>query len=297
MISSALQQKFREEISFFAEKIHAFEAGEIDRNTFKGISGGFGSYAQKTNGYMLRLRLPGGQISKETLRFFCDMIQTHHVNLLKLTTCQTIQMHNLNAASTVSIMRDALDFGIITKGGGGDNPRNVMASPLSGVESGETFDVLPYVKAAGEYLLNKMPDLYMPRKLKVGFSNTPSNETHATFRDLGFIAQKTVLFLFIVPVVWVPTQNLAYGLLIRSLQRNSPTTSVPCFVFSPHMAIISHAQSHGHAIFRIHWELRKFADIFSHLWKRQRKKNRPGQFLTQKKLQKQGMVLFLANGL
>lgn len=194
MISSALQQKFRDEISLFDEKIHAFEAGEIDRKTFKGISGGFGSYAQKSNGYMLRLRLPGGQISKKTLLFLSDMIQTHHVNLLKITTCQTIQMHNLSADSTVSIMKQALDFGIITKGGGGDNPRNVMASPLSGVEVGETFDVLPYVKAAGEYLLSKIPDLHMPRKLKVGFSNTPSNETHATFRDLGFIARKDGTF-------------------------------------------------------------------------------------------------------
>ncbi len=189
MISSTLQQKFSEEISLFDEKIHAFEAGELDRNTFKGISGGFGSYAQRSNGYMLRLRLPGGQISKEKLRFFSDSIQNHHVNLLKITTCQTIQMHNLSADSTVSIMRDAMNFGIITRGGGGDNPRNVMASPLSGVEKGETFDVLPYVQAAGEYLLSRIPGLHMPRKLKVGFSNTPSNETHATFRDLGFIAR------------------------------------------------------------------------------------------------------------
>lgn len=29
----------------------------------------------------------------------------------------------------------------------------------------------------------------MPRKLKVGFSNSPSNLTHATFRDLGFAAR------------------------------------------------------------------------------------------------------------
>ena len=32
------------------------------------------------------------------------------------------------------------------------------------------------------------------RKLKVGFSNTPANETHATFRDLGFIAREDGTF-------------------------------------------------------------------------------------------------------
>ena len=28
------------------------------------------------------------------------------------------------------------------------------------------------------------------RKLKVGFSNGPANETHATFRDLGFVGRE-----------------------------------------------------------------------------------------------------------
>ena len=36
-------------------------------------------------------------------------------------------------------MEQALDAGIVTMGGGGDFPRNVMCSPLSGVEEGEYF--------------------------------------------------------------------------------------------------------------------------------------------------------------
>ena len=54
--------------------------------------------------------------------------------------------------------------------------------------------MFPYAKAAGEYLLTKMPGLHMPRKLKVGFSNTPANEVHATFRDLGFVAKENGTF-------------------------------------------------------------------------------------------------------
>ena len=190
MLNRDLYRQFLQEIPVFDEKIHAFEAGEIDRNTFRGISGGFGSYAQREGGYMLRLRLPGGRITKDILSFLAQEISSRHINLLKITTCQTIQLHNLSADDTVGAMRNALEAGIITKGGGGDNPRNAMASPLSGVEPGEAFDVLPYVQAAGEYLLSRMPGLHMPRKLKVGFSNTAANETHATFRDLGFAARQ-----------------------------------------------------------------------------------------------------------
>ena len=47
MLSKDLLQQFEDNITRFDENIHAFENGEIDRQTFKGISGGFGSYAQK----------------------------------------------------------------------------------------------------------------------------------------------------------------------------------------------------------------------------------------------------------
>ena len=45
MLSKDLLQQFEDNITRFDENIHAFENGEIDRQTFKGISGGFGSYA------------------------------------------------------------------------------------------------------------------------------------------------------------------------------------------------------------------------------------------------------------
>ena len=73
--------------------------------------------------------------------------------------------------------------------GGGDFPRNVMCSPLSGVEQDECFDTLPWAEAAGEYLMTFIHAQKMPRKLKVAFSNSPKNITHATYRDLGFAAR------------------------------------------------------------------------------------------------------------
>lgn len=84
--------------------------------------------------------------------------------------------------------------GMISRGGGGDFPRNVMASPLSGVQADEYFDVEPYAQAAGSYLMRFIKAVKFPRKLKVCFSNSPENRTHATFRDLGFVANKNKTF-------------------------------------------------------------------------------------------------------
>ena len=118
-----------------------------------------------------------------------DCIQKYQIGLLHLTTCQTVQFHDLSAKTVCEIMEKAFDVGIITRGGGGDFPRNVMVSPLSGVEAGEYFDVMPYALAVSDYLLGIIKTVKMPRKLKVCFSNSPANETHATFRDLGFVAK------------------------------------------------------------------------------------------------------------
>ena len=39
----------RQDIDAFEEKIYEFTNGEIDRKSYKGFSGGFGSYAQREN--------------------------------------------------------------------------------------------------------------------------------------------------------------------------------------------------------------------------------------------------------
>ena len=92
------------------------------------------------------------------------------------------------------LIEGALDVGIIPLGGGGDFPRNVMCSPLAGAAADEYFDVTPWAEAAGDYLLHFLHAEKMPRKLKVGFSSSPANLPHATFRDLGFAARPDGLF-------------------------------------------------------------------------------------------------------
>lgn len=183
-------QDWKQDLSAFREKTAAFYAGELSKDAYKGFSGLYGSYAQKGGkASMLRLRMTGGCVSKEKLKFIADTIRKYEVKKAHFTTCQTIQLHDLDGSIVADIMEQAMDAGIITMGGGGDFPRNVTCSPLSGVEKDEYFDVLPWAKAAGEYLMGFIRAEKMPRKLKVAFSSSPSNLSHATYRDLGFAAR------------------------------------------------------------------------------------------------------------
>lgn len=181
---------FRREIESFQDTISAFDKGEIDRKAYKGISGGLGSYAQRDAAkHMLRLRLPGGRLTMERLKFLAGVVEREQVGRMKLTTCETIQLHDLAANQVPPLMAEAVEVDIYTKGGGGDNPRNVMASPLSGVQPGEAFDVMPYAEAVTEYLLSICRDIRMPRKLKIAFCNGVDDCVHSAFRDMGFLAQ------------------------------------------------------------------------------------------------------------
>lgn len=181
---------FKPDMAAFAEKTAAFYAGEVSKAEYKGFSGLYGSYAQKGgHASMLRLRMTAGRVTREKLAFTAGEIRRHGIRRVHFTTCQTIQLHDLSQEAVCDIMDKALEVGIVTMGGGGDFPRNVMCSPLSGLLDEDYFDVLPYAEAAGEYLMNFIRAEKMPRKLKVGFSSSEANLTHATYRDLGFAAR------------------------------------------------------------------------------------------------------------
>lgn len=180
---------FRARIPEFKDAEERFFSKQMNAKEYKGISGKFGSYAQKGGDLgMIRLRMCGGHMTKDKLSFIIDECDRYNISRIHTTTCETVQLHNLAGDQIVEIMDRALDHDINTQGGGGDNPRNVSATSLSGVEPGEKFDVYPYAKETERYLLDIMTEIKMPRKLKVTFSSSERNETHATFRDLGFIA-------------------------------------------------------------------------------------------------------------
>ena len=74
-------------------------------------------------------------------------------------------------------MKEALENDIYTRGAGGNFPRNVALSPLSGVDKDEAFDPAPYALATGEYFMERITTYKLPRKL-----------AHCTIQDLGFLA-------------------------------------------------------------------------------------------------------------
>ena len=186
--------KFREYVDRFEDAVVAFENDEMSIGDFKSISGYFGCIPQRDGRMVVRFRFTGGKITSEDIRFILRNAKEHKAELIHLTTGQTVQLHGLGGKQAADTIRSAVDAGIVTKGAGGNNPRNVSSSPLSGLDSRESFDVLPFAEATDAYLLGIADSIDLPYKFKVSFSNGTECGVHATVKDLGFVAQKDGTF-------------------------------------------------------------------------------------------------------
>lgn len=186
-----LKQILLNEIPSFREVGEEFLEGTMSKMDFKKKSGGFGVYAHRDGkSFMIRLRILSGVLSKEQLKIVHDMATKYQVELIHLTTRQAIQFHGLSLDSVCEVMEEGLSHNIYTRGAGGSYPRNVAMSPLSGVDPEEAFDVTPYAMAANAYFLKRITTYHLPRKLKVSFSSSFKDASHATVQDLGFVAVK-----------------------------------------------------------------------------------------------------------
>lgn len=184
-----LKKELLNEIDELREKGYEFLNKNMSKMDFKGFSGGFGVYAHRDQkNFMLRLRIPSGVIAIDQLKKMYEWAVKYNMEGLHLTTRQAIQYHGLSIDEICDLMKEALEYNIYTRGTGGNYPRNVALSPLSGVDKNEAFDVTPYAIKCGNYFMERITSYKLPRKLKVSFSNSEEDTAHCTIQDLGFMA-------------------------------------------------------------------------------------------------------------
>lgn len=178
-----------ESVADYKKKVNKVLKGEEELKNIKPTLGGMGVYEQREKGtFMLRVRIPAGVLSLINLKSIFEIGKVAKVPRFHLTSRQDIQFHGLSLTQTVEVMEALLEKGLVTKGGGGNSPRNVACAPLSGIEQDEVFDVLPYALSSYDYIMETIETFHLPRKYKIAFSNHESDAANATVTDLGFMA-------------------------------------------------------------------------------------------------------------
>lgn len=183
------KELFLSEIPNFKEQCMKLLKGDLSKMDYKGISGGYGVYAQRDQkSFMIRLRFSSGVVTKSQLHKVYEFAKKYNLDGIHFTTRQAIQLHDLDVDGICNIMEEGIKNNIFTRGSGGNFPRNVGLSPLSGVDPDEAFDVTPYAVATDKHFMSKITTYHLPRKLKVSYSSCQLDSAHATVQDLGFMA-------------------------------------------------------------------------------------------------------------
>jgi len=80
------------------------------------------------------------------------------------------------------------DLGIVNRGAGADNIRNVTASPTAGIDPQELIDTLPLARQMHHYILNHREMYCLPRKFNIAFDGGGRVSALEDTNDIGFTA-------------------------------------------------------------------------------------------------------------
>lgn len=173
------------------EKLLAHAAADRfpdEADTFRFKYHGLFYVAPAQDSFMIRLRIPAGELSSHQLRGLADLAAECGNGHADITTRANLQLRELRPRSILRVLTRLQELGLTSRGSGADNLRNLTATPTSGFDRDELVDVRPYVHALHHYILNHR-DLYgLPRKFNIAFDSGGSVSTAADTNDIGFFA-------------------------------------------------------------------------------------------------------------
>ncbi len=120
-------------------------------------------------GYMCRLRMPGGVVSSDQFRALSDIADDLASGYLQLTTRNNVQIRIIPPEKTVELLERVQDCGLHSRGSGADNLRNFTSNPTAGFDPHEIIDVLPYIKDLAKIVVNSAEYYDLPRKFNISF--------------------------------------------------------------------------------------------------------------------------------
>src|SRR5438552_3683977 len=153
-----------------------------------GAIGGKGGEGKATRHFMVRIRIPNGQLQAHQLRTIAGLAERYARGIADITVRQNIQLHWVTLESLPDVFQTLWRTGITTLGTCGDVTRNVTGCPLAGVDADEIVDASPLVQAATR-MLNGNPAFYnLPRKYKVSITGCRVWCSYPEINDVGLTA-------------------------------------------------------------------------------------------------------------
>jgi ferredoxin-nitrite reductase len=159
-----------------------------EEHTFRFRNFGMFYVAPAQNSFMLRCRIPAGELTALQMRGLADIADDYGNGKSAVTTRSNIQIREIAPANLVNVITRLQSLGLTARGSGVDNIRNVTASPTAGFDPQELLDTRPFAHALHHYILNHREFYNLPRKFNVAFEGGGAVDTVADTNDIGFMA-------------------------------------------------------------------------------------------------------------
>ena len=167
-----------------ADENRAPTADDLFRFKFHGLF----YVAPAQDSFMLRMRVPGGILTTRQMHGLAEMATEWGSGRADLTTRANLQIREFQPKDIVRVLNEVHALGMSSRGSGADNIRNITASPITGLDPTELYDVAPLADALHNYILNSRDIYGLPRKFNVAFDNGGAISVVADTNDIGFVA-------------------------------------------------------------------------------------------------------------
>jgi ferredoxin-nitrite reductase len=158
--------------------------------------------APAQNSYMCRLRIPNGILTHWQLAGVADIAERYCHGYAHVTTRANLQVREIAAEHAIAVLEDLAEIGLVAKGSGADNIRNVTGSPTAGIDAQELLDTRPFARAWHHHILNDRSLYGLPRKFNVAFDGGGTIPVLEDTNDIAFTAVRVGNGSAVEPGVW-----------------------------------------------------------------------------------------------
>ncbi len=121
------------------------------------------------DGYMCRLRIPGGVIKSYQLRELAAISRDLTSGYIQITTRNNFQIRLIEPKNCPEVLRRIQGCGLHSKGAGADNIRNITMNPCAGYDPHELIDVRPLVNELATLIIGSKEFYDLPRKFNIAY--------------------------------------------------------------------------------------------------------------------------------
>jgi len=161
-------------------------------DTFRFRYHGLFYVAPAQNAFMLRCRIPAGELTAFQMRGLADIAEQWGGGYADITTRANIQIREIPPRYMVKCILKLQEIGLTSRGSGVDNIRNITATPTAGIDRDELIDTRPFAKGVHHYILNNRDMYDLPRKFNIAFEGGGAISAVADTNDIGFMAVRVM---------------------------------------------------------------------------------------------------------